>query len=106
MLFAASGAPATYVELLPDLSSRLGSQPVFQLPRLDEEDLGRLLQFRAQQRGLILTDEVVAYILGRAPRSPSELITLLDQLDREALARGRAITVPLINQLKLLSRGQ
>ena len=90
--------------MLPDLRSRLGSLPVFQLPRLEEDELGSLLQFRAGLRGLSLSKEVVAYILGRAPRSSTALMALLDRLDREALARGRGITVPLINELQLLSR--
>lgn len=103
MLFAADAAPAQLTALLPDLRSRLGSVPVYHLPRLSEQDLSELLRFRAERRGLSLTDEVLQYILLRAPREPAALMRLLDILDREALARSRAVTVPLISELRLLS---
>ena len=106
MLFAAVGAPSSYPQLLPDLRSRLSSFPIFHLPRLDDQELQDVLRFRASRRGLELSGEVVAYILGRAPRSTKALMTLLNTLDREALARRRGITVPLLNELRLLSQDQ
>ncbi len=101
-IYAGAGAPATYPDWLPDLRSRLGSLTVFQIPRFEEGELAALLQFRAGLRGLVLSDDVVQFILSRAPRATTSLMALLDTLDEEALARGRAVTVPLINELKVL----
>ena len=103
MLFCADRTPLELQGLLEDLRSRLGSTTVFHLPKFDEAGLAGLLRLRAARRGLLLSDEVVAYVLARAPRSSEGLMGLLDALDHAALARGRAITIPLINELKLLS---
>ena len=105
LVFAAKAAPAVYGDMLPDFRSRLGSLPVFHLPKLDEYELGDLLQFRARRRGLELSDEVVHYILSRAPRSTPQLMALLDELDQVALAQGRAITIPFINEFRAFFQG-
>jgi len=103
MLFAADRTPSAFEEMLPDLRSRLAGQPVFQLPRFREDELAELLRFKAGLRGIGLSDEVIHYILARGPRSPSGLLALLHRLDAAALARSRAVTIPLINELRVLS---
>ena len=105
-LFSADRAPSELTTLLPDLRSRLTSVTIFQLPKQSEQELADMLQFRAARRGLLLSDEVVHYILARAERSAVALIELLVRLDKAALASARAVTIPLINELKLLSQDQ
>jgi len=94
-------APNQLQGWLPDLVSRLASAEVFHLDRFSELELGEMLAFRAQRRGLTLSAEVVRYLLSRGPRGPAELMGVLEYLDREALARARPLTIPLINELKL-----
>ena len=103
-LFAAHQSPAALSTLLPDLQSRLTSLPVFHIAAHDDHSLMELLRFRAARRGLDLSEEVLHYVIARAPRSSAQLLDLLDQLDSASLARARAITVPFINELKLLSQ--
>lgn len=102
MVFAARFAPATYAAMLPDLRSRLSSLPVFQIPRFDDGELAALLRLRSARRGMHLADEVIAFVVSRSPRDPHSLMLLLDDLDKASLARGRAVTIPLIKALKLL----
>ncbi len=102
-IYAAAGAPATLESMLPDLRSRLGSLTIYQLPRFDDAEIEALLAFRAARRGITLAPDVLSYLLARAPRSVPAIMSLLEELDREGLARGRAITVPLIASLKLVS---
>ncbi len=102
-IYAAAGAPATLVSMLPDLRSRLGSLTIYQFPRFDDAEIEALLAFRAARRGISLGPDVLSYLLARAPRSVPAIMALLEELDREGLARGRAITVPLIASLKLVS---
>ena len=89
-LFSADRAPSELTTLLPDLRSRLTSVTIFQLPKQSEQELADMLQFRAARRGLLLSDEVVHYILARAERSAVALIELLVRLDKAALASARA----------------
>ncbi|MEE4203874.1 MAG: DnaA regulatory inactivator Hda [Halieaceae bacterium] len=102
LVMAGLVAPANLDDLLPDLRSRLESLPLFALPRFSEEALDALLQLRAQRRGITLSVEVRGWLLRRAPRDPAALMTLLDTLDRESLARGRQITIPLLRELRFL----
>ena len=103
-IVSASAPPARLDDILPDLRSRWGGMTVYQLPPHDDEALAKLLQFRAQRRGLTFSDEVVAYIMARSTRNARDLMALLDSLDEASLARGRAITVPLLAELRLWSR--
>ncbi len=102
LVMAANVAPGMVPGLLADLRSRLESLPTFVLPVFSDADLDALLSLRAEQRGLVLSDEVRAYVLRRVQRSPVACLTLLDTLDREALALGRAVTIPLLRELDLL----
>ena len=105
-LYSGLAPPAQMTQVLPDLRSRWGELTVYHLPALSEDELGALLQFRAAQRGLKLSNEVVHYILSRGPRTTSALMTLLDDLDHVALAQSRSITIPLLAELKLWSPGR
>ena len=102
-IYSATKAPAGMVDILPDLRSRWSELGVYHMPAYSEAELGEVLRFRAGRRGLKLSDEVVSYILARAPRSTSALMVLLEKLDQAAMAQGRSITIPLLNELKLLS---
>jgi DnaA family protein len=77
---------------------------VFHLPKQTDQELAEMLRFRAAQRGLLMSDEVVNYVMTRVERSAKSLIMLLDRIDRAALAQARPVTIPLINELRLLSR--
>ena len=104
LLFSADRVPSELVTLLPDLRSRLGSLTVFHLPKQTDQELAEMLRFRAARRGLLMSDEVVNYVMTRVERSAKSLIMLLDRIDRAALAQARPVTIPLINELRLLSR--
>lgn len=99
LLVAADGPPAGIGLRLPDLSSRLAWGLVFRLQPLDDEDRLRALQLRARHRGLVLSDEAGRYLLRRQPRDPATLFSLLDGLDRAALAAKRRLTIPFLRQM-------
>ena len=98
-LLVSSGAPPAELGIgLPDLRSRLGWGPVFQLREL--EVLGR----RAAQLGFELPEETGRYLLTRSQRGLADLLELLDGVDRAALAAQRRVTVPFLRDY-LASRG-
>ena len=96
-LLASSAAPPAELTIeLPDLRSRLGWGPVFQLRGLDDEAKLAVLGRRAGELGFELADEAGRYLLTRSRRGLAELLELLDGIDRAALAAQRRVTVPFL----------
>lgn len=91
-------APAGLALNLPDLTSRLGWGPVFQLSPLTDTDKGAALLMRARRRGLEMGDEVVEYLLRRCPRDMDSLFNLLNLLDQASLAAQRRLTIPFVRE--------
>ncbi|MBL7249106.1 DnaA regulatory inactivator Hda [Alloalcanivorax marinus] len=99
LLFSATAAPGALGWLLPDLATRLAAGPVFRLQPMEEEDLAGLLAERARERGLKLGPEVARFMVMRSERSPALLLERLATLDRTALARQRAPTIPFVKDV-------
>ena len=98
VVLAAGNAPPAQLALRADLASRLGWGLVYQLHPLTDAHKAAWLRADAAQRGLQLDDGVIDYLLTRLPRDLPSLATLLSRLDRYALARKRAITLPLVRE--------
>jgi DnaA family protein len=98
MVFAADAAPRGLKIELADLQSRLGWGAVFELPRLADEDKIAILCFRAERRGLSLTESTAAFIVNRAPRAMHDLLNLLEQLDKASLRHQRSLSIPFIKE--------
>jgi DnaA-homolog protein len=99
MLFSAATAPTGAKFELPDLSSRLAAGPVWQLLSLDEAGLEALLQRRGSALGVDISEDVARYLVARTPRTATAVTALLDELDRQAMARQRRLTIPFIRSL-------
>ncbi len=98
LVIAAKDTPRNLDVLLPDLRSRLSWGVVYQLQTASDEQKRAILRFRAQRRGLQMSEEVVAYIMARAHRDLGQLLEVLDQLDRASLVQQRALSIPFIRQ--------
>ncbi len=96
---AAGRVPPVDLTLRDDLRSRLGWGHVFALQPLDEADTRVALRLEADRRGILLSDEVMAYLMTRLPRDLGHLMAVLHQLDGFALAEHRLVTVPLLKKL-------
>ncbi len=103
LVAAAGRVPPVDLPLRDDLRSRLGWGHVLALQPLAEADLRTVLRAEARSRGLVLSDDVTAYVLSRFARDLKSLLVLLDRADDYALSQQRALTVPLIRQLQLES---
>jgi DnaA family protein len=84
---------------LPDLVSRLTWGYTEQVKALTDEEKIKALQFRAQQRGLLLSDDVVKFLLNRLSRDMGSLIESLDVLDKASIIEQRKITIPFIKDV-------
>ena len=98
-VLAAGSVPPSDLLLRDDLRSRLGWGHVYELHLLSEAERRAVLRMEADARGIILSDEVISFVLSRFSRDLSSLMQLLDQLDGYALQTQRAITVPLIKAM-------
>lgn len=84
---------------LPDLRSRFGQCLRVSLEVLDDEGRREALRRRASRRGLELDEAVLDWLFRRVDRDLKSLTTLLDRLDREALAAQRRLTVPFVRKV-------
>ncbi len=96
---AAGRLPPVDLPLRDDLRSRLGWGHVFALQPLPEAETRAALRREADHRGILLSDEVMDYLLTRMQRDLGHLMALLDRLDGYALAQHRSVTVPLLRKM-------
>ena len=98
-VLAAGSVPPADLPLRDDLRTRLAWGHVFQLQLLGETERRAVLRQHADARGLFLGDEVMDFMLSRFSRDLGSLMQLLERLDRHALRKQRAITVPLLKDM-------
>ncbi|MGD8407115.1 MAG: DnaA regulatory inactivator Hda [Thiohalophilus sp.] len=98
-LIVTSEKPLAALQIqLPDLRSRLGWGPVFQLQSLSDAGKRQALQQRAAARGVELEDEVADYLMKRCPRDMASLFGLLEGLDEASLVAQRRLTIPFVRE--------
>ena len=96
LVIGLSDLPTELPFALPDLISRLQHGLTIQLGINRDDDQARILVARAEQRGLVMSDEVAAFILKRAPRKLAELLAVLNKLDDNSLKAQRRLTIPFV----------
>ncbi|MEZ2129185.1 MULTISPECIES: DnaA regulatory inactivator HdaA [unclassified Sinorhizobium] len=84
--------PMSWPVALPDLRSRLKAATVVEIGEPDEELLSQVIVKLFADRQLYIDDKLVLYIVNRMERSLNAAQTIVDRLDRLALARGTRIT--------------
>ncbi len=99
VLVASQVSPRQLGIQLEDLRSRLAWGAVYQVHSLSDQDKVRVLQFRADLRGLKLTEDVATYLLNRMPRNMKDLFQVLVALDEASMAAQRAITIPFVKSV-------
>lgn len=99
MVVSLSEVPGELPFLLPDLKSRLRHGLTIQLGINRDDDRLLILMARAEQRGLVLGDDVAAFILRRAPRKLADLLAILDRLDENSLRAQRRLTIPFVKSV-------
>jgi DnaA family protein len=91
--------PPVDLPLRDDLKSRLAWGHVLALQPLGDAETRAVLRRQSDERGLLLPDEVLDYLLTRFERNLGTLMRLLDALDSYALVNSRHITVPLVRAM-------
>ncbi|MBU0724194.1 MAG: DNA replication protein [Alphaproteobacteria bacterium] len=102
LLITAAEPPARWAIALPDLKSRLSALPSVGLGVPDEALLAAVMVKLFADRQLMVSQELVQFLLPRIERSFAAVRDIVDRLDRAALASRRNITVPLARSLLAL----
>jgi DnaA family protein len=90
--------PPLALDLREDLRSRLGAGLVFELRAPDDTGRAQALAQAARERGLRLPEGVISWLLTHHARDLRVLMATLEALDRHALARQRAPSLPLLRE--------
>ncbi len=99
ILFAGDTVAALLAIQLPDLRSRLRAAVALHLRPLQEVELRAAVRLQAQQRGLVLPDESLEFMLRHTPRHLASLCKLLDRLDEASLREQRRLTLPFVREV-------
>ncbi|MCF3643252.1 DnaA regulatory inactivator HdaA [Rhizobium sp. TRM95111] len=91
--------PMSWPVELPDLRSRLKAATVVEIGEPDDELLSQVIVKLFADRQLFVDDRLVAYIVARMERSLDAAQTLVERLDRLALARGSRVTRALAHEV-------
>ncbi|MDR1529046.1 MAG: DnaA regulatory inactivator Hda [Burkholderiales bacterium] len=95
-LLTAALLPPSQLLLRSDTRTRLGWGVVYEVTRLDDDQKTRALIDYARTRGLILTIDIIRYLLKTTKRDMRSLTVILDALDRYSLTLKRPLTLPLV----------
>ncbi|MCP8895668.1 hypothetical protein KYK29_12125 [Shinella daejeonensis] len=91
--------PMSWPVDLPDLRSRLKAATVAEIGEPDDGLLSQVIVKLFSDRQLQVDDRLVAYMVARMERSMEAAQTLVERLDRLALARGSRITRRLAQEV-------
>jgi chromosomal replication initiation ATPase DnaA len=99
LLLTARTAPEAWTLKIPDLLSRLRLAPVVRLETPDTELTEAVLFKLFSDRQLQVDPHVIGYIALRIERSLGAARSVVNALDREALARGRRVTRAMAGEM-------
>ena len=99
LIMAANNAPDQIGFQLRDLVSRISSGLIYALSSLSSEQQFDALKMRAEQRGLVISDETLRYLVNRVSRDTGQLFGLLAKIDKVSLVEQRKVTIPFLKSL-------
>lgn len=91
--------PMSWPVALPDLRSRLKAATVVEIGEPDDELLTQVLIKLFADRQLFVDERLVGYIVQRMERSLEAAQTIVERIDRLALARGTKLTRTLASEV-------
>ncbi len=98
LLVSSRFRPAEMEFSLKDLVNRFQGCQALKLDPLSNQNLAKLLEHQATERGLTIEKPVIQFILNRYSRDVHSLMRLLNEIDMAVEIR-RKVTIPLLKQL-------
>jgi DnaA family protein len=83
---------------LADLRSRLVSAYAVETCELSDEEKLQVLIQKAHHRGFRISEDVGHFILARTSRDLSQILRLLEKLEKETLRQGKTVTIPFVKR--------
>lgn len=100
MLIFALSQPVDALNIcLADLLSRLKSGLLISLKAYSDAEKELIMQQVAIHKGFSLEEGVSTFIIKRSGRNLTELLALLDQLDKASLTEQRKLTIPFVKKV-------
>jgi chromosomal replication initiation ATPase DnaA len=99
VLLTGTMPPARWPIALRDLRSRLGAMPVAEIGLPDDGLMAGLLVKLFADRQIAVGTDVIGFMVARIERSFEAARAVVDAIDRNALAAGRAVTVPFVRDV-------
>ncbi|WP_164157294.1 HdaA/DnaA family protein [Sandarakinorhabdus rubra] len=99
LLLTSALLPRDWSHGLPDLASRLAATPLVRLGDPDDELLAAVIAKLFAERGIRVGDDLVNWLVLRIERSLAAARSVVAALDAAALARRRAVTIPLAREV-------
>ncbi|HHL42949.1 MAG TPA: hypothetical protein ENJ42_04965 [Hellea balneolensis] len=96
VLFTSRFLPDAWPVNLPDLQSRLKNLTIAPLDDPDDEVLGGILAKLFMDRGLVVSESVIDYLLFHADRSVEALSRLVHDIDQAAASSKSNVTRPFV----------
>ena len=90
--------PSTLTFTLPDLTSRLRGCQLATINPPDDVLIAAVMRKQFADRQLLIDDEVISYLTARTQRTLADVKTLVETLDKNALAEQRNITIPFVKR--------
>ncbi|MBN2056056.1 hypothetical protein JW905_14095 [bacterium] len=91
--------PAEIATIDDHVRSRLLSGITMSISHPDAEMREELLRKLAGDRGILLPDLAVSYVLTRCPRDIGSLVRIVRAIDRKSMEEGRNISAPLVRSV-------
>ncbi|NMA96592.1 MAG: hypothetical protein GX970_00535 [Phyllobacteriaceae bacterium] len=92
LLLTARDEVSAWPLVTDDVRSRVRRAPVFRLAISDDIELSQMIVKLFSDRQIKVDPKVIGYVVPRMERSPEEAATLVEIMDKLALAKGSAIT--------------
>ncbi|AOE50116.1 DnaA regulatory inactivator Hda [Kangiella sediminilitoris] len=99
LIIAGDKAPQQLEVVLQDLKSRLSAMLIHAIQPLPDDAKRLLLQQKAEERGLELSEDVINYLFSRQQRDLPYLLGMLEKLDQASLQAQRRLTIPFVKQV-------
>lgn len=98
ILFISELPPSKLALKLPDLRSRLNIIPCVEIYQPDDEMLIALIAKLFNDRQIIISQEILDYIISRTERSFDYVSRLIEEIDDISWTYGRAVSIPIVKE--------
>ncbi|MBC7782135.1 MAG: DnaA regulatory inactivator Hda [Proteobacteria bacterium] len=98
MLLVSGNSPPAALPLRADLITRLSWGLTYEVRPLTDAQKAAAMAGHALARGVVLGDDVLAWLLQTMPRDMPSLLAVIEALDRYSLAAKRTLTLPLARE--------